>query len=336
MLTVLVTGANGFVGSHALEALMETPGTRPIAACRDRAKLLPTFNGEVREGDISDPAYLNRLLDGVDVICHAAAWSSVWGHAEESRRLFLEPTLALMAACVEKGISRIINVSSTTAAAPDRSDDPMSRGIHHKVWPHMRSIVVIEDYLRDCDADRTTRVNLRFGLFAGRRYGLGLLPLLLPRLKTHLVPWVADGKTSMPIIDGADIGKAMALAATAPGLAGYQSFNVVGPETPSVRQVLEFLDDSLGYPQPHFSVPFRLAYAFGRAMEMLDPIVPWEPLVTRSIVLLLEETNADNEAARRFLGYHPTVHWKDTIGAQIAEMNVRQISPMRMAKPVAG
>jgi hypothetical protein len=27
------------------------------------------------------------------------------------------------------------------------------------------------------------------GIFTGQNYGLGLLPILLPRLKTHLVPF---------------------------------------------------------------------------------------------------------------------------------------------------
>ena len=34
--TVLVTGANGFVGSHILEALTQREGIVPLAACRDR------------------------------------------------------------------------------------------------------------------------------------------------------------------------------------------------------------------------------------------------------------------------------------------------------------
>jgi uncharacterized protein YbjT (DUF2867 family) len=47
--TVLVTGANGFVGSHILEALTRCEGIVPLAACRDRRKLMPAYSGEVRE-----------------------------------------------------------------------------------------------------------------------------------------------------------------------------------------------------------------------------------------------------------------------------------------------
>lgn len=334
MTTLLITGANGFVGSHVLEAAMQTPDLKVIAACRDRKKLIPSFQGEVREGDLRDPAYMESVLEGVDVVCHTAAWTSAWSHKENTRELYYEPSVRFIDKVIEKGVSRFLYISTTSAASPDRSNDPMSRGICRSLWPHLCSVVGIEDYMRDHADQGTTMVNLRVGIFAGQRYGVGILPLLCPRLKTHLVPWVAGGKTSLPMIDGRDVGQAFVLAATAPGLSGYEGFNIVGPEVPTTRQVIEFLHDEFGYPKPHFGVPFPIAYAFARLMELIDPIVPWEPLVTRSIVHLLEEVNANNERAEQKLGFKPKIHWKDAVRTQMAEMKVRQVKPMRMAKPI--
>lgn len=333
MQTILVTGATGFVGSHALESLNTLDDVRLIAACRDRRRLVAGFKGEVREGDVRDPDYLAHLFDGVDVVCQAAAWSSIWGHARQSRELFLRPSMALVEAALKAGVKRFVNVSTTSAAAPDHSADPMSRGIRRLLWPHLCNVVGIEDLLRDRAAARMTVVNVRLGIFVGRRYALGVLPILLPRLKTHLVPWVAGGRTGMPLIDGRDAGQALALACTVPGLSGYQGFNAVGPEVPTVRQVIDYLHDEFGYPRPHFSVPFPAAYAFGWLMERLDPIVPWEPLVTRSIVHLLEDTGADNARAEALLGYRPRHGWREAIRLQLEEMAVRQTRPMPMARP---
>jgi len=70
---VLVTGAAGFIGSHVEEAL----------TARDHEVVLvdnllpkahgtaPAFGGVV--GDVRDPALLEDLLAGVDVVCHQAA-----------------------------------------------------------------------------------------------------------------------------------------------------------------------------------------------------------------------------------------------------------------------
>lgn len=299
-----------------------------------RKKLAPEFSGQVREGDLRDKGYRKAVVQGVDVLCHAAAWTSLWGRLEESRQRHLEPTLGLMAAANAAGVRRFVNVSTTSAASPENATDPMSRGIPRPFWPHLGNVIAIEDELRKLSAPTFQAVNLRLGIFAGQRYGLGILPILVPRLKTHLVPWVAGGRTGLPIVDGRDIGQAFALAATAEGLADYESFNIVGPEVPTVRQVINYLHDQFGLPLPHFGVPFAIAYRFAWLMEKLDALVPWEPLVTRSIIHLMEETAADNGKAERQLGYHPRYHWREAVFAQMAEMQVREVRPMKMFRPV--
>lgn len=336
MKTVLITGATGFVGSHVLEAFVQCadPAVRVIAACRDRRKLLPAFSGEVREGDLSNAAYRSAVVEGVDVVCNAAAWSSLWGNVENSRRLFLEPNLALIEAARAAGVKRFINTSTTSAAAPAHSSDAQNRGIPRRFWPHLCNVVRIEDALRNAASPDFQGVNLRLGIFAGRRYALGVLPILVPRLKTHLVPWVAGGRTSLPIIDGRDIGVAFVRAVAAEGLADYAGFNIVGPEIPTVRDVITFLHEKYGLPTPHFGVPFAIAYPFAWLMEKLDPIVPWEPLVTRSIIHLMEEVGVDNAKAERLLGYRPSHSWRGAIDAQMQEMAIRQTRPMSMAMPV--
>ncbi|MEQ1593300.1 MAG: NAD(P)-dependent oxidoreductase [Thiobacillaceae bacterium] len=333
--SVLVTGATGFVGSHILESLMGITGIEVIAVCRDKQKLLPGFSGEVREGDLRDAGFRKAAVQGVDVLCNALAWSSLWGNVENSRRLLLEPNLALIEAARAAGVKRYINTSTTSAAAPDHSSDPQSPGILRPLWPHLCNVIRIEGALRDAASADFQVVNLRLGIFAGRRYALGVLPILAPRLKTHLVPWVAGGRTGLPIIDGRDIGQAFACAVTANGLADYEGFNIVGAEIPTVREVISFLHDEYGLPKPHFSVPFSIAYPFAWLMEKLDPVVPWEPLVTRSIIHLMEETGADNAKAERLLSYRPAYAWREAIRAQMQEMEVRQTQPMSMARPIA-
>ena len=337
MTHVLITGATGFVGSHVLEAVARAPGLVPIAACRDPGRLLPGLASEVRIGDLRDAGHVAELVRDVDVICHAAAWTSAWGHTELSERHFLRPSLALLEQAAAAQVGRFIFLSSTSVAAPDRSADPMNiadpDGLSH--WPHLRNVARIEGKMRALASTTATGMTvLRTGLFAGRRYAIGLLALLAPRLRTHLVPWVAGGRTRLPIIAGDDIGHAFALAAAARGLDGYQGFNIIGPQSPTARAVITYISAAMNLPRPHFSVPFPLAYGFARAMEILDPFVPWEPLVTRSVIHLLEETDATNERARDLLGYNPEIGWQQALDMQIAEMVAQQSPPISMARPL--
>ena len=334
MKTILVTGANGFVGSHTLEYLAQQPGIRLIAACRNAEKLPTRFTGEVREGDLRDQHYLDTVLDGVDVVVNAMSWTSLWGNQQASEKLFYQPTLQLVDQFMKSQATRYVNISTTAAAAPDHSSDPMSAGIPRKFWPHLNNVIRIENYLRQQSSGKKTVVNMRLGIFAGERYALGILPILLPRLKTHLVPWVGGGKTRMNIMDGRDHGQAVGRAALQDGLSGYEAFNIVGKTIPTVREIILFIHQAFGYPKPHFSVPFSVAYPFAWLMEKLDPLLPWEPLIVRSIVHLLEETGATNDKATAILGYQPQYDWQDAVRLQIAEMDARQKVPMSLAKPV--
>ncbi|HHH50542.1 MAG TPA: NAD(P)-dependent oxidoreductase [Saprospiraceae bacterium] len=173
---------------------------------------------------------------------------------------------------------------------------------------------------------------LRVGYFTGKKYSLGLLPILLPRLKTHLVPWIEKGKTTFPLIDGNDVGLAFRLSITSKLEENFNIIDIVGKEIPTVREVFNYLNAKYNYPLPHFSVSYKFAYGFARFMRFIHKFLPSDPLIVPAIVLLLEETNATNDKAERILNYRPNIHWKKSIDIQIAEMEIRQAANMKMNK----
>ena len=71
---LLVTGATGLVGSHAVEGAVQR-GWRVRALVRPNAdvEFLQGLNVELVHGDLEDPDSLKSVCDGVTVVVHCAA-----------------------------------------------------------------------------------------------------------------------------------------------------------------------------------------------------------------------------------------------------------------------
>ena len=195
---------------------------------------------------------------------------------------------------------------------------------YSKYWPHLDRLIDIDHFMRANSHRGMQMVSLRLGHFIGKGNRLGLLPALVPRLRTYLVPWLAGGRKHMPLVADTDLGQGFALAAVASGLDDYESFNICGTEFPTMRQVIEFIAEETGFPQPLYSVPYPAGYAFAWLMEKLHPVLPGaSPFLTRSIVRLSEDWVCPNDYAQRKLGYVAQRDWRiavrehlDDLGAQ--------------------
>ena len=321
---ILVTGATGFLGGHALKALAAQPSVELIAACRDRRKLPVWFKGEVREGNLLDPAYRQVLPRDVDVVCHAAGWAAMWGHAELERVRFYEPAIDLIEQSIRHRVKRFIQTSTLVIGEVRRDGAPhddRSATRRTGFWPHLDRLIDIDHYLRANRHRGTQMVTLRFGHFIGKGNRFGLLPALVPRLRTYLVPWLDGGRKRMPLVADTDLGQGFALAAVADGLDSYESFNICGANFPTMREVIEFIAEETGVPLPVYNVPYSVGYAFGWLMEKLHPILPGSsPFLPRSLVHLSEDWLCSNDYARQKLGYIAQKDWRAAVREHLAEL----------------
>jgi len=294
-------------------------GVRALAACRDVSRL-PPGTADARVGDLRDPAYRRTLFEGVDVVCIASAWSSLYGHADESRRLFFEPTRDVLHDAVQQGVGRVVFTSSLDIRKIETSRHRQVRTGVHRVWPHLANIIALEQEMRALASPKTQMVSLRFPAFVGAESNLGLLPVLLPRLGAHLVPWIDQGRAPLPLIAGPDIGAAFAAASLADGLSPWQAFDVVGPQSPTFRELLGLVHEEFGYPLPHFSVSHRSAFLFAQLAEAFSALTPFDPLLTRSIVFLAEPYAELPAPGVPELGFTPSVDWREAVRAQVGEI----------------
>ena len=125
-MTVLVTGATGFVGSALARALLAR-GEKVRALARpnsDRRNLLG-LPVEITEGDLRDTASLRRACQGCTGLFHVAADYRLWtANPQELYASNVEGTRGLMLAALETGIPRIVYTSSVATLGLDSSGIP--------------------------------------------------------------------------------------------------------------------------------------------------------------------------------------------------------------------
>lgn len=324
---VLVTGATGFLGRNVLAALSAREQVEPIAACRAPARLDSGFTGEVRAGDLLDAGYRRALVEEMDVVCHVGTWSSFWGHASQERTHFLEPALDLLEQAIAAGVGRFLLASTVVIGAPTShgsAADDFSPTRHTGFWPHVDQLVDLDTHMRENSDRGTQMVTMRLGHFVGAGNGLGVVPVLASRLRTRLVPWLAGGRSRLPLVADTDLGEAFAMTALADGLDDYESFNICGPEFPTARELFELIADETGFAEPWFSVPFPVGHAFGGLMERLHPVLPGaSPFLTRALVHVSRDWLCPGDYAAGKVGYVPRKDWRTAARETLAELEAK-------------
>jgi nucleoside-diphosphate-sugar epimerase len=127
---VLVTGATGFVGSHAVRRLL-ADGHEIRALARTPSKVTPLMfqmgvdadRIEVVAGDITDRDSVRAAVDGCDAVVHTAAVVATNPAAEaEMERVNLSGATNVLGAAVDAGCDPIVHVSSIAAFFPFQTD----------------------------------------------------------------------------------------------------------------------------------------------------------------------------------------------------------------------
>ncbi len=283
-----------------------------MAACRNPAKLIPLYKGEVRQGDLRDADYLDRMLVGIDIICHAAGWSSFENTGDTCNKAYLEPTLDLINHANEWRISRFINLSSIYAGNVSERNNANAKGKPQRNWPMINCHIAVEEYMRNLDQARCQFINLRLGLYSGKRLNMGLLPLLLARNNITFLPAISGPTGYLPIVDGRDIGQAFARAALGPFESHYSSLNISGPQTPSHKQVMTFIEEQIKSRPLTPALPSFLAspilWLQGKTHKAHH-----QPLLTSAMLNMLKSPDINHHQATQQIGYDPEISWQASL-----------------------
>jgi nucleoside-diphosphate-sugar epimerase len=242
-MTVLVTGAAGFVGSRVVELLAQTTDNLVVALDvveNPRAREIAALpNVEFLANDLRNTEFLEAAVSRSDAIVHLAAVRTQASKArpKDAHDINVGVTYDLLSLATRHGVGRFVFGSTNTlygpyqdpSASPRREDQPwVCRGINMYAATKLASEAYLEAF---AGLGGPTYIALRIGPIYGPRVSPGsngalTLDILesLDKGEQPTVVWAKDAIHSFVYID--DVAKAAIAALTAErtGLA----VNVVG------------------------------------------------------------------------------------------------------------
>ncbi len=306
-MTVLVTGATGFIGSHLAAALLESgQEVRVLVRAGSSHERLPA-GVEAVTGDVRDTESLRRAVRGTDVVYHLASRlrrMSVPG--SEYRETNVAGTENVLRAASEAGVSRVLHCSSTSVTgpvleAPADETAPYAPGNAYEETKCEGEKLALAFAEEGPVAVTVVRPAWTYGPGDSRTFAF---IRLIARGRLFMV---GDGSTLVhPSFVLNVVGGMMKAAASASAAGGV--YILADREPVPVRELAGRIAHELGVTLPRVHVPVWAARGLARVCEGVFALVGKEPPVHRGRVDFFTRPAAYSIArAREEFGYEPEV-----------------------------
>ncbi len=311
--SVLITGANGFVGSRLVRRMLGQ-GLRVVAGVRKTAdcSLLDGLEIEYRYGDVTRPDSLPDMVRGVDYIVHNAGVVK----ARKRDRYFAvneRGTRNLFEAVAEHNpaVKRIIYISSVAVAGPSEPGCPVRESEpRNPITTYGRSKAAGEKVALSF-ADRLNVVVVRppavYG--PGDREMFTVFKTVYRRLK----PYVGnrDRRIQFVHVDDLSLGIATALLSEAPSGAVYF---IAEKQSYTLDEMIDIMHEATGRRALPLVVPSGLFRCIAAVSEFAFRMVGATPMLTREKTRELDASwEVDVAHARDEIGFESKISFRDGV-----------------------
>jgi len=266
-----VTGATGFVGSHIARLLAEQGADlRLLVRASSNTKNVSDLRADFVQGDLRNPATLEKAISGCQTVFHVAADYRLWVRdPEEMYRANVEGARAILDAARKAGVRRVVYTSSvatmgfTANGHPANEDSPVL--LDNMIGPYKRSKFMAEQVAIEAARSGVDVVIVNPTTPVGDR---DIKPTPTGRIVVDFLKkkFPAYVDTGLNLVDVTECARGH-IAALEKGRCGERY--ILGGENLTLKQILDKLAAITGLPSPSVRVPYVLALATGVVDEIV-------------------------------------------------------------------
>jgi dihydroflavonol-4-reductase len=307
-MTVLVTGATGFVGSHVARQLVSSGNNvRVLVRPTSNFKLLEDLRVERVEGDLRDAGSIECAMQGVRRLFHVAADYRMWSpHPEEMYESNVEGTRRLIEAAQRAGVERIVYTSTVATIAVPRHgalpNEATQASLDEMIGHYKRSKFLAEQVVLEAakSGAPVVIVNPSAPVGPGDWKPTPTGRIILDFLRGKMPAYVDTG---LNVVGVEDVAAGHLLAAEK-GRIGERY--ILGGRNMTLKEILEALSAITGRRAPRLKLPHVVALAAGYADELYSRLAGREPQIpVEGVKMSRHKMFVESDKAGRELGYKP-------------------------------
>ena len=288
-MTILVTGAAGYVGNNAVRRLAETGrSVRAMVRSVDKAeKRLADVAGkiEIVQGDVTDRDGLPALMKDVSTVIHLVA-ISMEKRGRSYDEINYQGTVNVVDAADAAGVNRFINMSQNGADAASPYRFLRSKG---------RAQEYVAKFARNWTALRPSVIFGPQDEFFNAIAGLvTVTPLIFPR--------IGGGKALFQPVAVHDVVEAIARCVNDEGTIGTE-LALGGPEVLTLEEIEKRIFEAMGVRRMLFPAPTRLLRL---PVAVMQRTLPGSPVSSSLLDLLAAPNITPDNALVKHFGIEPT------------------------------
>ena len=279
---ILITGATGFLGKYLVDEFLSSGYDVRVLVRNSENRKLPWGKlVEVVDGDILDIVSLEKAVEGVDAVIHAAAMVSFWRKQRpELMRVNVEGTKNVVNACLEANIPQLVHISSIASMGNTSNGEIINE---ETPWlpSHAKSGYAL--------SKRKAEMEIHRGISEGLASAVMLNPALIlgagnwtqgtPKMFSVVdngLSFYNPGATGIVAASDVAIAARLVMEKEVPNGERY----ILSGENMTYQELFTIMAKYLGKKPPSRMLPAWLTLNAGKVSEMLAKITKNEPIIT--------------------------------------------------------